>query len=53
MKDAVTPLGNPDTDRFTFPAKLFMSWTVTVVVAEAPWPIVTEFGEAAKEKEGI
>ena len=53
VNDAVTPLGNPDTERFTLPGKLYTSWTVMVVVAEVPCPIVTEFGEAAKEKYGI
>ncbi len=52
LKDAVTPLGRPDTDKLTFPAKLFSGVTVIVLVPLAPWVIVTLVGEADSEKFG-
>jgi hypothetical protein len=52
LKDAVTPRGRPDTDRLTFPAKLFSGVTVIVLVPLAPCVIVTLLGEAESEKFG-
>ena len=42
--DAVTPLGKPETDRFTLPVKPYMGFTETYDVEEVPWPIVTPPG---------
>ena len=39
--DAVTPLGKPDTARFTLPVNPYCGFTSTYVVLEVPWPIVT------------
>jgi hypothetical protein len=39
--DAVTPLGRPDTERFTLPVNPYCGLTETLVVPEAPWPIFT------------
>ena len=39
--DAVTPLGRPDTERFTLPANPYCGFTKTPVVPEVPWPIFT------------
>jgi hypothetical protein len=36
--DAVTPLGRPDTERFTLPLNPYCGYTPTLVAAEAPWP---------------
>jgi hypothetical protein len=41
VKDAVTPLGKPETDRFTFPLKPYIGFTETYDVVEVPWPILT------------
>jgi len=39
--DAVTPLGRPDTERFTLPVNPYCGVTKTLVVAEVPWPTFT------------
>jgi hypothetical protein len=39
--DAVTPLGRPDTERFTLPVKPYCGFTATLAVPEVPWPIFT------------
>ena len=52
LRDAVTPLGRPDTDKLTFPAKPFSGMTVIVLVPLAPCVIVTLLGEAESEKFG-
>lgn len=41
-KDAVTPLGKPETDRFTLPVKPYCGLTYTYVVVEWPCPMVAE-----------
>lgn len=38
--DAVTPLGNPETDRFTLPLKPYIGFTETYDVNEVPSPIL-------------
>lgn len=52
LKDAVTPLGRPDTDKLTFPVKPFSGVTVIVVEPLAPCVIVMLLGEAESEKFG-
>src|SRR5206468_514429 len=46
LKDAVTPLGNPEADRVTPPVKPFSGETVIVLEPLLPWVIVTLLGEA-------
>jgi hypothetical protein len=50
LKEAVTPAGNPDTDRFTLPANPFRSLTVIVLLPLLPCVIASEFGEADRLK---
>jgi hypothetical protein len=52
LKDAVTPLGRPDTDKLRFPVKPFSGVTVIVEEALAPCVIVKLLGEAESEKLG-
>ena len=35
---AVTPLGSPDTERFTLPVNPYCGFTDTYVVPDVPWP---------------
>jgi hypothetical protein len=53
VKVADTPLGNPDATRFTLPAKVLLTLTLMVEVAESPRPTVRELGEAPNEMYGI
>ena len=46
LNDAVTPLGNPDAERLTLPAKPFCGVTVMVLVPLPPCVIVRLFGDA-------
>lgn len=46
LKDAVTPLDSPDTDKLTLPLKPFCGVTVIVLVPLAPCVIVKVFGDA-------
>jgi len=46
LKDAVTPLGRLEVDRFTLPVKPFCGETVIVLVPLLPWVTVTLLGEA-------
>ena len=48
-KDAVTPLGRPETARFTLPANPKRGLTETEVEPEVPWPILKAFDESVKE----
>ena len=48
-KDAVTPLGRPETARFTPPANPKRGLTETEVEPEAPWPILKAFDESVKD----
>ena len=41
VNDAVTPLGRPDTERFTLPVNPYCGFTATLAVPEVPWPIFT------------
>jgi hypothetical protein len=52
LKEAVTPLGNPEADKLTLPVKPFCGETVTVLPPLAPWTIDKVFGEAEREKFG-
>lgn len=52
LKDPVTPLGRPDTDKLTFPLKPFTEVTLIVLVPLDPCVIVTLPGEAESEKFG-
>ena len=52
LKDPVTPLGRPETDKPTFPVKPFTGVMIIVLVPTDPCVIVTLFGEAASEKFG-
>jgi hypothetical protein len=52
LKDAVTPLGRPDTDKLTFPVKPFSVVTLIEVFPLAPCMIVRLLGKAEIEKLG-
>ena len=45
LNDAVTPLGNPDAERLTFPLNPFCGVIVTVLVPLVPCVIVTLLGD--------
>jgi hypothetical protein len=47
-KDAVTPLGRPETERVMLPVNPFWEFTLTYVVPEAPWPMLRLFAESVK-----
>ena len=36
---AVTPLGRPDTERFTLPLNPYCGYTPILAVPEVPWPM--------------
>ena len=42
-RDAVTPLGSPEMDNWTSPAKPYSGFTVIDAVVEAPWTMSTLF----------
>ena len=46
LNEAVTPLGKPDADKPTFPAKPFCGLTVMVLVPLAPCTTVNLLGDA-------
>jgi hypothetical protein len=46
LKDAVTPLGKPQGDKFTLPLKLFCGVTAIVLVPLAPCTMVKLLGDA-------
>ena len=52
LNDAVTPLGKPDAEKFTLPAKPFCGVIVTVLVPLAPWVMLRLLGEAERMKFG-
>jgi len=52
LKAAVTPLGRPDTEKVTFPAKPFIEVMVMVLVPPEPCIIVRLLGTAWREKFG-
>ena len=52
LKDAVTPAGNPDADKFTIPAKPLSGVTVIALVPLLPCVNVTLFGLAVSAKLG-
>jgi hypothetical protein len=52
LKEAVTPVGKPDTENVTLPLKLFCGDIVSVLVPLAPWTIVRLLGDAESEKLG-
>jgi hypothetical protein len=39
--EAVTPVGTPETERFTLPVKPYCGLTLTYVLTDVPWPILT------------
>ena len=47
-KEAVTPLGRPDTERFTLPVNPFWGVTFKEDVAEVPWPTLRLFPQSVK-----
>ena len=51
-KDAVTPLGKPEADKATVPAKPFIGFTVMVLEPEFPCATVTLEGAAERLKSG-
>jgi hypothetical protein len=51
-KVAVTPLGAPDSDRFTAPVNPYCGVTVIVDVAELPWFNPRLVGEVERRKLG-
>jgi len=52
LKDAVTPLGSPETDRLTLPLKPFCPITVIALVMVPPWPMFGLEGDAERVKLG-
>jgi len=50
LKDAVTPLGRPDTDKLTLLLKPLNGVTVTVLVPLVPWATVRLLGDAERVK---
>lgn len=46
--DAVTPLGRPETDRFTLPLNPYCGYTPTFAVPTPPWPTAILPGERMK-----
>ena len=50
LKEAVTPLGNPEAERETLPLKPFVPVMVIVLLPLAPCVTVTLLGEAEREK---
>ena len=52
LNEAVTPLGNPDAERFTLPENPFAPVTVMVDVAEPPWGTLADEGDALRVKLG-
>jgi len=48
-KDAVTPLGRPETARFTLPTNPKRGLTETEVEPEVPWPRFKGFDESVKD----
>jgi hypothetical protein len=53
LKEAVTPLGNPDAARLTVPVNPLIAFTVIVLVPPAaPWVIVRLLGESERVKLG-
>lgn len=48
LKDAITPFGNPEADKVTFPLKPFCGVTVMVLVPAAPCEIVRLLGDAKR-----
>jgi hypothetical protein len=48
-KDAVTPLGRPETARFTLPTNPKRGLTETEVEPEVPWPTLKAFAESVKD----
>ena len=53
LNDAVTPLGNPEADRFTLLEKPLNLLTVTVLVPLPPCAKLSDDGEADSEKSGV
>lgn len=53
LKEAVTPLGNPDAENATLPLKPFDGVMVIVLVALLPGVMATLFGEVESVKFGI
>ena len=49
LKEAVTPVGNPDADRLTLPVNPFCGVIVTVLVPLAPCVTVRLLGKAERE----
>src|ERR1700733_15685680 len=45
---AVTPLGNPETEKVTWPVKPYCGFTVTKVVPDVPWPMLRLWAESVK-----
>ena len=52
LREAVTPVGAPETERLTVPANPFRDVKVRVEVPELPWAIVRDVGEVLIEKSG-
>ena len=52
LKTAVTPLGRPDTVKFTLPLNPFSGLIVMVVELAAPWAMVKLVGDAESVKPG-
>src|SRR5580658_2704745 len=50
---AVTPVGRPDAARVTLPVKLFVGFTVIVLVPLPPWATLNVLGDADKVKFGV
>jgi hypothetical protein len=53
LKEAVTPLGNPEALKLTLPLNPFHGVTITAVVPLPPWPTVTLPAEVESVKVGL
>jgi hypothetical protein len=53
LKDAVTPVGRPEADRATLPAKLFFLEMLMVLMPLEPWVTVRLVGDAERLKSGV
>ncbi len=50
LKEAVTPVGNPEADRLTLPVNPFCGVIVTALAPLVPWRMLKVFGEAERPK---
>ena len=49
LKEAITPLGKPEADKFTLPVKPFWGMTLIVLVPTVPCTMLMLAGDAERE----